>query len=120
MKIISIYINLLIKNHPSSIWARQNPDNYSWLYHLFVELCKEYTYRYNKQHTSFTKLAEPLSAIPKNIPWHVYFSQPPQAMPDQYKCADSITAYRNYYKGEKAKFATWKNRPVPSWFLNDE
>ena len=33
-------------NHPSSIWVRQNHQNYIWLSQLLYALCKEYTYRY--------------------------------------------------------------------------
>ena len=40
------------KNHPSTIWVRTSTDNYMWLNRLFGALCKEYTYRYNKQHSS--------------------------------------------------------------------
>ena len=43
------------KNHPSTIWARRSADNYTWLYHHFVALSKEYTKRYGKEHLSYTK-----------------------------------------------------------------
>ncbi len=59
-----------------------------------------------------------LSILPKNRPAGE-FTQPPQCMPDQYKCDDSVQAYRNYYMGEKAGFAKWKGREVPTWFNYD-
>ena len=31
-------------------------------------------------------------------------------MPDQYKVDRPVESYRNYYRGEKAYFAKWKNR----------
>ena len=34
-------------------------------------------------------------------------------MPDQYKVECSVESYRNYYRGEKAYFAKWKNRDTP-------
>ena len=40
----------------------------------------------------------------------------PQAMPDEYKDKDIVKAYRKFYLGEKANFATWKNRTMPEWF----
>jgi hypothetical protein len=40
-----------------------------------------------------------------------------QAMPEQYKNADAVTAYRAYYLGEKTKFAKWKLGNVPEWFI---
>jgi len=38
-----------------------------------------------------------------------------QAMPDQFKCEDSVTAYRNYYKGAKLAFARWRYGGKPAW-----
>ena len=38
-----------------------------------------------------------------------------QAMPDQYRNECAVTAYRAYYHGEKANFATWKSE-VPQWW----
>jgi len=41
-----------------------------------------------------------------------------QAMPDHYKVSgDAVQAYRNYYIGDKARFAKWKESSlVPEWF----
>jgi hypothetical protein len=53
--------------------------------------------------------------------WHEWdgcFTSPPQCMPDQYKNADYITAYRNYYKAEKKPFAVYTKRSIPE-FMND-
>ena len=52
-----------------------------------------------------------LMALPKKE-----FENPPQCMPDKYKTADTIEAYRAYYKGEKATFATWKFTKQPDWW----
>jgi hypothetical protein len=38
-----------------------------------------------------------------------------QAMPDEFKSDDSVTAYRNYYRGAKLAFARWKHSERPSW-----
>jgi hypothetical protein len=38
-------------------------------------------------------------------------------MPDSYKVAnDPALAYRNFYRGDKAKFAKWTKRASPEWF----
>jgi len=37
-------------NHPCSIWARLNKENYKWLLEHFEALCREYTWRYGKIH----------------------------------------------------------------------
>ena len=46
------------------------------------------------------------------------FQDPPQCMPDEYKCDDYVQAYRNYYMAEKKYFAAWgKGVPAPAWWL---
>lgn len=115
MKEKTIYKMAHIK-HPSTIWTRSNKKHYDWLYQLFVELCKEYTYRYSKVHLSESKLKSYLQHAPKNIA-DIDFQQPPQAMPDKYKHKDSVIAYHNYYMGDKAHIAVWHKRSIPSWFI---
>tara|TARA_R100000315_G_scaffold3510_1_gene1164 strand:+ start:1021 stop:1554 length:534 start_codon:yes stop_codon:yes gene_type:complete len=102
------------KNHPSAVWVRESLYNYTWLHFLWVELSKEYTKRYAKEHTSYTKLKDVLSTPPKNIPV-VAMTPLPQCMPDEYKNESPVVAYRDYYYGEKKDFATWKTR-MPEWF----
>jgi len=106
-------------NHPCTVWCRQTKANYNWLYNLFVELCKEYNHRYgNTPHKSQVRLTEYIKNPPVNIP-DGPFEQPPQAMPDQYKDPDSVTAYRNYYIGEKnyGNLPRWTKRNPPEWFI---
>ena len=101
------------RNHPSTIWARYSFDHYVWLYKHMVALMKEYTYRYGKHHKT-ERLIEPLSNVPAI--YRIGFTDPPQCMPDQYRNRNYVTAYRNYYKGEKT-FAKWeKGRKQPEWW----
>ena len=37
-------------NHPCTIWAGKSMGNFIWLCELGIELCKEYSYRYEKDH----------------------------------------------------------------------
>jgi hypothetical protein len=99
------------KNHPSTIWVRENSLHYDWLYEHFVALQGEYYKRYNKTHLSFTKCYEPLMNHPQNIP-HEPFEQPPQCMPDEYKDKCSVQAYWNYYIGEKHSVANQKTEKL--------
>ena len=88
-------------NHPSTIWARQCFQNYRWLYLHMLALGSEYTKRYDKTHLTIHKCEKFLNTAPKNIP-KGKFTEPPQAMPDEYKVEGcSITAYWNYYEQEK-------------------
>jgi len=89
-------------NHPSTIWTRQNSRQYYWLFHHMLALGNEYTKRYGKKHLSITKCFDALKNCPVGMPLGGKFTEPPQAMPEQYKVPGcSITAYWNYYEGEK-------------------
>ena len=101
------------KNHPCSIWTRESLTNYLYLCELGMELCKEYTSRYGKKHKSEEVIMWCIDNKP-NIP-DLGFTEPPKAMPDEYKVPDVVQSYRNYYIAEKIKFAKWKNGHVPSW-----
>lgn len=103
--------------HPSGIWCRETTKNYNWLYSLWRDLMREYTFRYGKRH-----VAEKLIPYLDNYPSNIMFGDltpMPQCMPDQYKVPDdSIQAYHNYYIGDKQRFAVWTNRPIPEWYVN--
>ena len=45
------------------------------------------------------------------------FTEPPKAMPDEFKESSVIESYRNYYRVAKASFVVWKNRSIPDWFV---
>jgi hypothetical protein len=101
-------------NHPSAIWARQGQATYSWLYALWVSCLNEYTHRYGKSHAC-EKLRFVLANIPKNLK-NSNWSEPPQAMPDECKTNNAISAYRQYYIMKKNGFARWTNREIPKWY----
>jgi hypothetical protein len=105
------------KNHPCCIWTRTSLSNYLYLCELGLELCYEYTYRYGKRHKSQDVIEWCIVNKP-NIP-DIGFTEPPKAMPDEFKVKDVVESYRNYYRGPKSKFATWKNRNTPEWFLTN-
>jgi hypothetical protein len=101
--------------HPSGIWCRETSGNYLWLYNLWRDLMKEYTFRYGKHHVA-EKLIPFLDNLPTNIK-NGKITPMPQCMPEQYKVPDSIQAYKNYYIGDKQRFAVWTNRPIPEWYV---
>ena len=102
-------------NHPSAVWVRRSYENYVWLYQLFTELLKEYTYRYGKTHAC-ARLVEDLYTPPTHIAKGIGFTEPTPAMPDDYKVpGNSIQSYKNYYLGDKQRMFSWKNREKPSW-----
>ena len=75
---------------------------------------KEYTFRYDKNHAC-EKLIPYLENVPNKIGVN-QFTMPTPAMPEIYKVSCVVESYRNYYRGDKRRFATWKNRSVPEWF----
>lgn len=87
-------------NHPCSIWVRSSKQNYKWLYCLFLSLLDEYTFRYEKIHKC-SRLIDVLKICPDYIS-DLKLTPFAQAMPDKYKHRDIVTAYRQYYLGEKS------------------
>lgn len=106
------------KNHPCSIWARESLTNYLYLCELGLELCKEYTFRYGKRHKC-QDVIEWCVTNKANI-CDKGFTEPPKAMPDEFKVDCVVQSYRNYYIGAKSGFANWKNRKKPDWFEKKE
>jgi len=101
--------------HPCTIWTAESRQNWDWLITHALALCAEYTSRYGKTHKSQQHIEWCKSL---NISLPVVGSTPfAQAMPEQYRNSDPVKAYRAYYKGEKARFATWKSE-TPSWWTN--
>lgn len=99
------------KNHPCAKWASASPANYAWLYALATELGREYTARYGRKHAS-TEVLETLPE-PLSQPAPTWFAL---AMPDEFKTDDPVQSYRNYYRGAKRDFASYRAPAItPSW-----
>lgn len=98
-------------NHPSSIWTRTNINNWLYLYKLAIALCGEFQYRFGNNHKTLDILQNMVPPILPDLP----FYQPSQAMPDEYKNVDSITAYRKYYIEAKPHLHAYTKREFPSW-----
>ena len=110
-------------NHTSAIWVRQRKANYTWLYNMWCELLKEFTYRYGKVHAT-ARLIPDLARVPDNCPIGP-FTGPTPAMPDDCKVpGNSLQSYHNYYRMNKSHLWSWKGkinkREVPvfmkEWF----
>jgi hypothetical protein len=103
------------RRHPCTLWAGESLANWRWLRELALQLNVEYRYRYEreKDHSSaVVAQGLPLPPIPD-----AGLTPFAQAMPDIYKVpGDAVQAYRQFYVGEKASFATWTRRPAPDWF----
>lgn len=102
------------KNHPCRLWVGESRSNFLWLCELTWYLGEEFTYRYNNVHKSVDVMEFCLqhsnSIVDKGL---TPFAQ---AMPDEYKDACAVKAYRNYYKVDKAHLADWGVRDKPEWY----
>lgn len=104
-------------NHPISQWVRQHVHNYTYVCKLGIELCKQYTFRYKKEHKVLPRLKWLYSNKPShydtneikkfkatlNIP--LGCTPVPLAMPERYYTDDLIYSYRLYYLFEKKHIA---------------
>lgn len=113
-------------NHPITLWVRECKANYIFTCKVGLELCKEYTRRFNKIHATEKHLKWLSKNIPKlflnNIIDEITLF--PQAMPEEYKFRnptknqDVVKAYIRYYIFEKMSFAKWNHSTDYSNFFS--
>ena len=107
-------------NHPSTAWVRSGICQYVWTHALFQHLCSEFEFRFGKPHASSRLIHalghfDILNALPNTT-----FIEPPQCMPEQYHQVDTLQAYRDYYLGDKMRFAKWeRGRAAPDWVAHE-
>lgn len=102
--------------HPCVLWIEESYDNFEWLIQLALALNSEYKYRFDKKtdHKSISVLPK----IEKLKFERAGLTPFPQAMPDQFKVdGNPVQAYRNFYLGEKLRFAKWTKRDIPDWVI---
>ena len=110
--------------HPCTLWAGASYHNWKWLCLHGLAMADEFEYRYKNRHKS-SEVIEVIfdnQMAPTNKQWHRWHTRCTpfaQAMPEQYKHKDAVTAYRNYYLGEKKRFAKWTKRNPPNWWLEN-
>ena len=100
--------------HPCVLWVEESYSNFLWLKELAIELNREFKFRYDRDndHASIKILSE----IKKCKFSDNGLTEFAQAMPNEYKFKNNaVRAYRNFYRGEKSKFAKWTKRPIPKW-----
>lgn len=101
--------------HPSFIWVKSSRANYMYLFRLFEELLKEYTYRYSAQHSS-KKLLEYLKYPPMGM-LEEEFTKFTQVVPEDCRSDNPVDAYRKYYKEYKQHLLEYRIREYPKWLL---
>ena len=112
------------KHHPCTLWTGDSLLNYDWLWKHGMELCFEYTRRYNKIHKCQQVIMDlEVYQCPFAFPITDCSTPHPQCMPDEYKSTElrihsnTVRAYRRYYVNDKKDIAKWeKGRPMPDWY----
>lgn len=102
-------------NHPCTTWMRESYENFEWAQVYTNALDQEAQYRGYKPHAScieVNRMPEPIRL--KSIGLTPFA----QAMPDDYKQASAVEAYRLYYMMDKARIANWKRRGPPDWWID--
>jgi hypothetical protein len=101
------------EKHPCTQWVASSLHNYQWTWCLGMGLGMEYEKRFGKTHKSYEvirRLAKGSANMAEDM---TPFAQ---AMPDEYRQECAVDAYRSYYLGDKARFATWDRSEIPSWW----
>lgn len=103
--------------HPCVLWVGDSLPHWQWTRSLGLELGTEYARRRGRVHAS----ASVIASLPDqpNIPDRGW-TDPPQAMPDDFRRDDVVAAYRAYYAGAKSHFtdkgdATWTDCARPDF-----
>jgi hypothetical protein len=104
-------------NHPCTVWARETTGNYEWLLAHFIELCYEYTRRYDKIHKCHS-LVSYLNNYPTTMP-RGHMTPYALCMPQQYKIGSTVESYRRFYMSKQFKFDMRWSAPScsPVWFI---
>ncbi|WP_247729339.1 hypothetical protein [Halovivax limisalsi] len=103
-------------DHPVTRWATESRANWFELREHARALDAEFRERYDHEdhHASWDVIARidpDAIAFPGTEP-----TPKPQAMPDAYRDPDDpVAAYRAYYAGEKAEWASWEHTDEPPW-----
>jgi hypothetical protein len=103
------------KNHPSSIWVRENRANYGWTLKHFKALCQEYTKRYNKRHKCEDKMEAFSMASPvfKNEPRTPFANcAANKDLGLSYKHIEDVTQAYQLYLADR-----WEtDKKTPTWY----
>lgn len=109
-------------NHPSNVWTRQSRLHYNYVATLALYLGREFYKRYGKRHKSHDMLLAELMDAPVALyDSPATWTDPPLAMPDEYKCADTVEAYRRFYasKRDRMPMVYWRGaQPAPLWLTD--
>lgn len=109
-------------NHPCTQWVGDSADNFKWTIIWGLSLCAEYTKRYGKTHFAEGQLRHIQSKPIGYFLPPAGLTPPAQAMPDECKDPNPVTAYRNCIQHKldtKPGVFVWnKGTAQPSWLTS--
>lgn len=120
----SVLYKVVHPKHPSTLWTMESQHNYAWHVKHLEALLKEFVKRHHKRPKTYDLLWY-LKRPPVNIPKTEKATPIKLAMKQFPHCVvtldngevDVVESYRNFYREDKASFATWnKGSPAPKWW----
>jgi len=109
---------LAYPHHPMTIWVGDSLGNYMWSIDLLGHLLNQYRHRYHNRIHKTGRILNNLICLNDKIKDKFEcqnFLIPPLCMPDEYKCDNYIQSYKDYYVGEKKRFAKYTSVDTPDF-----
>src|SRR5690606_8999379 len=99
--------------HPATLWVCASLDHWDWLARHAEAIFDEYERRFGASPRPRAALAYMRAHPPVWLPrgWR----DPPQCMPDEFRQASAVEAYRAYYREAKAHLHRWTDAEPPPW-----
>ena len=108
-----------MRNHPCSVWVREDRYGFTYVTQLLSWLCEEFTYRWDKKHATETFYFDllPEANMAKLFP-HRRRSKPvPLAVSGNPTLECPVETYRAFYRTKQQRWPLqWTRREVPPWF----
>jgi hypothetical protein len=101
-----------------TIWVGDSLGNYMWSMDLLGHLLNQYRHRYYNRTHKTGRILNNLICLNDKIKDKFdteHFTPPPLCMPDEYKCDNYIQSYKDYYVGEKKRFAKYTSVDTPDF-----
>ncbi len=114
------YHTYRMRNHPCSVWVRNDRQGFIYASELLRALCDEYTYRFGKVHatdTFYFNLPEP--DLKKIFPHRRRTKDVPLAVGNHPLTNDPVEVYRSYYH-TKSWDLKWTKRDIPFWYNKED
>lgn len=115
------YYTYRMRNHPCSVWVRNDLYGFQYTEELLHALCDEYWHRFGRhkehRHASGTFYSSLPDANTTSMFPHRRKRKPvPRAVGDYLKFLCPVETYQHYYIHGKKHIAKWTDRPVPDWY----